>query len=108
MHKLGTEMTTQLLTGGAGVPTDMGTITGWNFNTQAWLPILGDGTGGGAVTKKGDVIRTQCTWKNTTGATVNFGEKTADEMCYSFTTYYPRVAAPYWSWALPAAASNCK
>ena len=108
MHQLGTEMTTQLLTGGAGAPTDMGTVTGWNFNTQAWLPILGDGTGGGAVTKKGDVIRTSCTWKNTTGAAVSFGEKTADEMCYSFTTYYPRIVAPYWSWALPAVASQCK
>jgi cytochrome c551/c552 len=111
MHKLGTDMTTELLAGGpSGAATDLGTVKGWNFNTQAWLEIKGDGTGAGAVTKTNDVVRTKCTWKNTTGAEVSFGENTADEMCYSFTTYYPRIVAPQgvpWSWAYPAAASQC-
>ena len=61
-----------------------------------------------AATKEGDVITTRCAWKNTTGADVKYGEKTADEMCYSFTTYYPRVDSSLWSWALPAASSTCK
>jgi len=109
MHKLGTEMTTQLLAGGpSGAATDLGTITGWSFNTQAWLQIQGDGTGGGAVTKANDVIKTRCTWKNTTGKAVKFGENTEDEMCYSFTTYYPRVNAGIWSWAAPALTSQCQ
>jgi hypothetical protein len=109
MHKLGTDMSTQLFAGGAGgAATDLGTIKGWNFNNQPWLDIKGAGTGGGAVTKAGDVITTRCAWMNTTGAEVKFGEKTADEMCYSFTTYYPRIAAPVWSWAAPAIASTCQ
>jgi len=109
MHKLGTDMSTQLFAGGAsGAATDLGTINGWDFNTQAWLDIKGAGTGGGAVTKAGDVITTRCAWKNTTGGEVKFGEKTADEMCYSFTTYYPRIASAIWSWAAPALTSTCK
>lgn len=108
MHKLGTEMSTELLAGGpSGPATDLGTIKGWSFNTQAWLPIAGDGSGGGALVKAGDVIRTRCVWNNTTGAEVKFGENTADEMCYSFTAYYPRIDSPIWSWAAPAITSQC-
>lgn len=108
MHKLGTEMTTQLLRVGGGAAEDLGTIKGWSFDTQAWLAIKGDGTGVGSVTKEGDVIKTSCTWKNTTGKTVKFGENTEDEMCYSFTTYYPRIPSQYWTWAAPALASTCQ
>ncbi|MBN9163051.1 MAG: hypothetical protein J0I07_18950, partial [Myxococcales bacterium] len=49
-----------------------------------------------------DVIRTKCSWTNNTGEPVRFGEKTADEMCYSFTMYYPRIKSSIWSWAAPA------
>ncbi len=106
MHKLGTSMTTELLSGGpAGAATDLGTTANFSFNTQAWLPITG---ASGVVTKANDVIRTRCAWNNATGDAVRFGEKTADEMCYSFTVYYPRVSAPLWSWAAPAAASTCR
>jgi hypothetical protein len=106
MHKLGTEMSTELLAGGpTGPATDLGTVKGWSFNTQAWLPI-GDGTGT-VVAKAGDVVRTRCVWNNTTGGEVRFGPNTADEMCYSFTTYYPRIESDRWSWALPAYAATC-
>jgi hypothetical protein len=102
MHKLGTEMSTELLSGGpSGPATDLGTVTNWSFNTQAWLPISG------AVAKTNDVIRTRCAWNNTTASTVKFGENTADEMCYSFTAYYPKVPSALWSWALPAVTSQC-
>lgn len=108
MHKLGTEMSTELFAGGAGgAATDLGTIKGWSFDTQAWLPIVGDGSGAGALVKANDVIKTRCVWNNTTGAEVKFGENTADEMCYSFTAYYPRIASPVWSWAAPALTSQC-
>ena len=110
MHKLGTDMSTQLFAGGpSGAASDLGTINGWDFNNQAWLDIKGSGAPGtGVVAKAGDVITTRCAWKNTTGANVKFGEKTAEEMCYSFTTYYPRIASAVWSWAAPALTSTCK
>ena len=35
MHKLGTDMSTELFAGGpSGAATDLGTIAGWNFNTR--------------------------------------------------------------------------
>jgi hypothetical protein len=106
MHKLGTDMSTQLFAGSkTGPATDLGTVKGWSFNTQAWLPIGKTGAGG-AVSTANDYVTTSCTWKNTTGAEVDFGEKTSDEMCYSFTTYYPRIAGLF-SWAQPALTSSC-
>lgn len=100
MHKLGTSMSTTLERSG-DPPVDLGTVNAWSFDNQAWLAIDGE-------TKSGDVIRTKCTWTNDTGAPVGFGEKTAEEMCYSFTLYYPKVASGVWSWAAPAYASSCK
>ena len=107
MHKLGTSMTTQLLPGGGGTASDLGTIPAWSFNTQAWLEI-GKSGAGGAVVSQGDTIKTTCAYKNTTGANVKYGQNTADEMCYSFTTYYPRINSSLWSWAAPAIASTCQ
>lgn len=100
MHKLGTAMSTVIERAGAA-PIDLGTVAAWDFNTQAWLAIDGE-------TKSGDVIRTKCTWVNGTGQPVGFGDATSEEMCYSFTMYYPRVSSQIWSWALPAVASTCK
>jgi hypothetical protein len=109
MHKLGTSMSTQLFAGGAGgAASDLGTIASWSFNTQAWLPIPSPPGQTGIITKTNDVITTRCAWSNSTGVDVPFGEKTSQEMCYSFTVYYPRVAAPVWSWAIPAATSQCQ
>jgi hypothetical protein len=109
MHQLGTDMATQLLAGGAGgAASDLGTVTGWSFNSQAWIGIKGAPGETGAITKTNDVIKTRCAWKNTTGAQVKFGEKTSDEMCYSFTVYYPKVQSAIWSWASPSITSQCQ
>jgi hypothetical protein len=109
MHKLGTDMKTELLAGGpTGASSDLGTINGWSFDTQAWLPIKGKPGETGVITKANDVIKTRCAWKNPTGADVKFGENTADEMCYSFTVYYPKVQSPVFSWASPAITSQCQ
>jgi hypothetical protein len=109
MHKLGTAMKTELLLGGpSGASSDLGTIADWNFNSQAWIDIKGAPGETGIVTKANDVIKTRCAWANTTGSAVKFGENTADEMCYSFTVYYPKVVAPSWSWASPANTSTCQ
>jgi hypothetical protein len=100
MHKLGVEMSTVLKR--AGSPdVDLGTIPAFDFNTQTWLPING-------VTAANDVITTTCGWRNTTGEAVRFGEKTTDEMCYSFTMYWPKVKLPLFSWVTPSLLSRCQ
>lgn len=95
MHKLGVAMSTTLKPAAGGAEVDMGTDPNFSFSSQTWYPL--DVTVG-----SGDVIRTKCSWVNNTGAPVHFGEFTADEMCYSFTMYYPKVQSSLWSWALPA------
>jgi hypothetical protein len=86
----------------AGSPDlDLGTMPAFDFNTQTWLPI-------NAVTAANDVITTTCGWRNTTGEPVRFGEKTTDEMCYSFTMYWPKVKLPLFSWVTPSLLSRCQ
>ncbi len=41
------------------------------------------------VLNPGDVVKTTCSYKNTTPMTVTFGEDTNDEMCFNFVAYYP-------------------
>ena len=105
MHKLGVAMSTTLTPKDGGPTVDLGTMPKFDFQTQAWLPL-------DATTKSGDVIRTTCSWVNGTGEPVGFGENTADEMCYSFTMYYPRIKSSLWSWAAPASGppigASCK
>jgi hypothetical protein len=55
----------------------------------------------------GDTVRTRCAWKNPGDVPVTFGERTEDEMCFSFTMYWPRWDSPDWGWATPAASSRC-
>jgi hypothetical protein len=50
----------------------------------------------------GDTIQTMCQWKNGSDAAVTFGEGTADEMCFAFLTYYPKIQSASFDWALPA------
>jgi hypothetical protein len=99
MHQAGTQLDTRLTPVGGGPDVDMGKITNWDFQSQFWLPIS-------VVPKTNDTITTHCQWRNTTGADITFGEKTSNEMCYSFTMYYPRIPAP-WHWATPAYLSKC-
>jgi hypothetical protein len=101
MHTLGTAIDTHLTPANGGATVDMGTVANWNFQNQYWLPLEVTGN-------TGDTITTHCAWKNTTGNTVKFGENTEDEMCYSFTMYYPKINAPLFSWMTPALTSTCK
>jgi hypothetical protein len=97
MHKLGTSIWTKQDPGGDAV--DLGTNSPWDFNNQPFLPIQ-------ATIAPGDTIETKCTWTNSTPSTVRFGEYTEDEMCFSFTMYYPRSAA-FDTWIQPSLASQC-
>jgi len=104
MHTLGTAISTELLRGGSESNiVDLGTVPAWDFNTQAWIP-LGD-SGAGVTIQSGDVIRSRCSWNNTTGSNVRFGERTQDEMCYSFSVYYPKIKNLV-AWALPATVAS--
>lgn len=38
---------------------------------------------------KGDVLKIECSYNNTTGSAVGFGESTKDEMCFAGMTIYP-------------------
>ncbi|MBX3196845.1 MAG: peptidylglycine alpha-amidating monooxygenase [Labilithrix sp.] len=95
MHQIGVAMSTTLTPAAGGPDVDLGSMSSFSFDSQAWLPVS-------ATLKAGDVIRTSCSWTNNTGAPVRFGEKTGDEMCYSFSMYYPRIKSSLWSWAAPA------
>jgi len=94
MHEYGTTISTT----SNGV--DLGTVANWNFNNQPWFPV-------DHVVKAGDTVTTRCAWKNPTNQPVTFGEKTGDEMCFSFTMYYPKITSPQWNWGIPAAISKC-
>jgi hypothetical protein len=98
MHKLGSSISTSLRPTGGGAPIDLGTDSAWSFSNQPWLQV-------GGTIHSGDVIRTQCIWNNATDATVTFGPGTDNEMCYSFTAYYP-IANPSLGWAAPATSSG--
>ncbi len=100
MHELGYAIDTKLYKAGGGAPIDLGTVPRWDFNQQYWQPL--DATIGA-----NDVVKTHCAWKNPTTRDVKFGENTEDEMCYSFTMYYPRIDSGLWSWAVPALGSQC-
>lgn len=100
MHEIGSAIETKLYKGGTGAPIDLGSVPRWDFNTQFWQPL-------DATLVANDVVKTRCAWNNTTSANVKFGENTENEMCYSFTLYYPRIDSALWTWAAPSLTSQC-
>lgn len=95
MHSLGTTISTTLTPKTGGASVDLGTVPNWDFNTQTWYKY-------DAIVNAGDSIKTRCAWKNTSMSSVVFGENTENEMCYSFTMYYPKINLDGWVWAAPA------
>jgi cytochrome c551/c552 len=100
MHQLGTLIETTQLPGGQPPPVGMGAQLNWNFQNQLWFPI-------DTIVNEGDTINTRCAWNNTTSSPVSFGPYTEDEMCFSFTMYYPKITSPQWEWGIPAYLSTC-
>ncbi len=99
MHQLGKALRSTVETGAnSQVLAD---VTDYDFDYQLTYP------NDQIVVDVGDSVRTTCTWENTTGSSVGFGEDTGDEMCFNFVAYYPRVEAPLWSWLAPAQAATC-
>jgi Copper type II ascorbate-dependent monooxygenase, N-terminal domain/Copper type II ascorbate-dependent monooxygenase, C-terminal domain len=100
MHKLGTAISTVNFPGGTGAGVDLATREKWDFSTQYWSPLT-------QIVKAGDKVRTRCAWKNPGDVDVKFGENTENEMCFSFTMYYPKITASNWNWTYPAFLSQC-
>jgi hypothetical protein len=98
MHQLGRSIGTKRLAGPGGPEQDLGGHPSWDFQNQVYLPINGTIRGG-------DTVRTRCVWQNDGDTPVGFGEATEDEMCFSFTMYWPRINV---SWAMPTALSSCR
>ncbi len=86
MHQLGTHLKTTLTVGGA-----QQTLfdDAFDFEHQAVLPF------DPIQLAVGDKIDTECTWNNTTGATVGYGESSTTEMCYSLLYRFPRGAEEF-------------
>ncbi len=99
MHGLGKKIQTTLVRK-AGGTADLGADLAFDFNNQYFAPL------GDVVIKSGDTVKTNCVWENPTDRTVKWGENTDDEMCFSFTMYYPKVTSSLWSWGAPAFLSS--
>lgn len=96
MHQIGRAMDTYVTkAGGQKIP--LANVPNYDFEYQVTYPV-----GAGVTLDVGDTLTTKCTWQNTTGTPVSFGEGTQDEMCFNFVSYYPRITAPLWHWLLPS------
>jgi hypothetical protein len=100
MHRTGTAIATTNHPGGTGAAVDLGHRDPWDFSSQTWSKL-------DQVVSPGDKVSTRCAWNNAGATPVTFGEKTLDEMCWSFTVYYPSIQAPMWDWAAPSGLSTC-
>ncbi|KAJ3220848.1 hypothetical protein HDU81_011137 [Chytriomyces hyalinus] len=89
MHTLGYNASSRQIRQGQEI-SPLGVRQYYNFGFQGnTLP-----TDAQAVIKPGDAIITQCTYLPTTGLRslpTTLGERTEDEMCYNFVTYYPAL-----------------
>ena len=100
MHQIGDMISTQQFVGGTGAPVDLGSRPIWNFNQQTLVPL-------DVTVTAGDRIETRCRWKNTTTQPVAFGPTTEDEMCFSYTMYYPHFDKTDWTYRSPEVGSKC-
>lgn len=100
MHQIGSAMTSEI-DKAAGGTIELVNVPNYDFNFQLTYP------NDAVVLDVGDDVHTRCTWENNTAQTVGFGEDTADEMCFNFVSYYPRIDAPVWSWLAPAQGASC-
>lgn len=95
MHKYGIAQSARAVQNGVEVP--LLDAPNYDFNTGAGSQSVD------VDIKGGDRIRTMCRWKNTTDKIIGFGEKTEDEMCFAFLTYWPKITTPGFIWAGPSA-----
>lgn len=87
MHMLGTNLRSVVSRGGSeftlqDVPYD--------FESQTFQLVAPT-----VELRPGDVLTTHCTYNNTTGGTVRFGDSSTDEMCFTDLFYYPAQGANF-------------
>lgn len=80
MHQFGRHITTTFTVGGAPMVIHDGA---YDFEEQPQLPI------GPIALHAGDLIKTECTYDNTTNKPITFGESSDTEMCFSIVYRYP-------------------
>ncbi len=88
MHKLGTNLRSVVRR--AGSPDIVLQDQPYDFehqNFQLVAPFV--------ELRPGDVLTTTCSYNNTTGATVRFGDSSDDEMCFTDLFYYPAQGANF-------------
>ncbi len=88
MHKLGTRMKS-VITRSGSAPIVLQDIP-YDFEKQSFQLVSPH-----VELLPGDSLKTECTYNNTTGATVRFGESSDDEMCFTDLFYYPAQGASY-------------
>lgn len=86
MHQLGTHFRAEARTAAGAVTIH---DDSYRFDEQRISPITP------LALAPGDTITTECTWDNTTGATVNFGTSSDTEMCFSILFRYPATGGGY-------------
>ena len=87
MHKLGTHMHSVVARGATNI--DLQDVP-YDFEMQSFHLVPTPVT-----LMPGDVLTTSCTYNNTTGNTVMFGESTNNEMCFTDLFYYPAQGASF-------------
>ncbi|MCA9624984.1 MAG: hypothetical protein KC731_38430 [Myxococcales bacterium] len=99
MHRLGRSLSASV-EHTDGTTTPLVTVEDYDFEHQITYPSHVE-------LNVGDVVRTRCRWQNLSPDPVTFGDRTEDEMCFNFVTYYPAVPDAPWFWTAPALIANC-
>ncbi|HEU0033494.1 MAG TPA: hypothetical protein VFQ53_22840 [Kofleriaceae bacterium] len=87
MHKLGTHMKSVISRSGQQITLQ---DVPYNFEQQSFQLVEPH-----VELQPGDTLTTFCTYDNTTGQIVRFGESSDDEMCFTDLFYYPAQGASY-------------
>nr|HEX4313542.1 hypothetical protein [Kofleriaceae bacterium] len=85
MHLLGSHMTATYQATGSDAPVTV-LDTDYSFDDQKFRPVDPE-----MVTAAGGKYVVTCSYVNSTGSTVYFGESTEDEMCFAMTYVYPAL-----------------
>jgi mono/diheme cytochrome c family protein len=101
MHRLGRSIRTRVYPGGKGEPVNLGTVSSWDLGNQTWQAA-------DHLLRPGDVVQSECSWRNTTASAVGYGPTADDEMCFSYVMYFPKIQDANWHWSLPALYSICR